>query len=283
MFGGELKDSAAPEPCLGGQKKELGGRTKDLRGSETRKRAAGAVQRAEGPGAARGLEKRYRGSKKGVPFRLPQQNTLMLRDGTSCLLGRRPARPRGELPHSGARLAKGRSSRTSPRFPRAHPAAGCATCCPRFLALSSLSACERMACCDPHRPVERRSDLVTFGTPAPPAFATPPHARSVLRARNARLSGRRRRPRRAGAQASWRSAALSSSTPGFRSSDATLVSSIRRDSNPVNGAPGLGWRRKLARYPELARAERDSQQLVHSLVRLRGRRAIVLRSTAAQG
>ena len=55
MFGGELKDML-----------EWGSK-EDLRGSETRQRAVGAVQRAEGPGGPGG-RKRYRGSKKEVPY-----------------------------------------------------------------------------------------------------------------------------------------------------------------------------------------------------------------------
>ena len=88
--------------------------------------------------------------------------------------------------------------------------------------------------------------------------------------------------------------------------DATLVAPIRRDGSPVAGAPerdgvalATARRRKLARYPELARGgphrcvlaaeiggrwNDDSQRLVQRLVALRAHRApATLRGAAAQG
>ena len=89
--------------------------------------------------------------------------------------------------------------------------------------------------------------------------------------------------------------------------DATLVSPVRRDGSPIGGTPerdGVALlsaqRRKLARYPELAREgphrlcvlaaeiggpwNDDSQHLVQRLVALRARRApATLRGAASQG
>ena len=89
--------------------------------------------------------------------------------------------------------------------------------------------------------------------------------------------------------------------------DATLVAPIRRDGSPVAGAPerdgvalATARRRKLARYPELARGgphrlcvlaaeiggrwNDDSQRLVQRLVALRAHRApATLRGASAQG
>ena len=89
--------------------------------------------------------------------------------------------------------------------------------------------------------------------------------------------------------------------------DATLVAAIRRDGSPVAGAPerdgvvlATARRRKLARYPELARGgphrlcvlaaeiggrwNDDSQRLVQRLVASRAHRApATLRGAAAQG
>ena len=89
--------------------------------------------------------------------------------------------------------------------------------------------------------------------------------------------------------------------------ESNLVSPIRRHGSPVAGAPerdgvalATSRRRKLARYPEMARGgphrlcvlaaeiggrwDEDSQRLVQRLVALRARRApAALRGAAAQG